>query len=328
MRILLFLFAVLIVAAGAGAYLFLQQPPPAPVQVAAPVERAPKPPKKVEVYAPVHPVAAGTIITEQVLRRLTFEPDVVSDEMVLADEEGAEFLLGGVARQSLAEGLPIARSSIIHPGDRGFLAAVLPPGMRAISIEISEVAGLSGLVLPGDHVDIILTYSIVEWEEDRQRDIFASETVVRDLRVLALDQRVQAVRQEFDENGIPLPPPVASTATLQVTPRQAEMLTLASELGTLSLVLNSAQDGLSPSGATSGFDSIMESLSRSGPNDVKRAAPTALQVGRGLTMDSDVTRLRAASRIQVVRGTSAKPAQVGGEAIDSAISSGSSAYGN
>lgn len=174
MRILILLLAAVIVALGAGAFLYTRSgPEPAP-QVAAPVVEEPKAPELVEVFTPSTPIAAGTIMTESVLRTFEMDPDKVSDEMIVVDEEGREFLIGGVARHSLAEGVPIARTSIIHPGDRGFLAAVLPKGMRAISIEITEVAGLSGLVLPGDHVDLILTYTVTAEQGDHERDIHAS----------------------------------------------------------------------------------------------------------------------------------------------------------
>lgn len=135
--------------------------------------------------------------------------------------------------------MPIARSATVQPGDRGFLAAVLPRGKRAVSIPI-EVSGVSGLALPGDRVDIILTYSVTAELMDEKRDIHASETVARNLRVLALDQRLSQTHS-LEEKVKDLP--VADTATLEVTPAEAETITLATTLGTLSLVLNSVRDG-------------------------------------------------------------------------------------
>ena len=97
--------------------------------------------------------------------------------------------------------MPIARSAIVQPGDRGFLAAVLPKGKRAITIPISEVAGLNGLVLPGDRVDIILTYTITGDMIGAGRDIRASETVMTNLRVLAMDQRLGSGQAAVDGDG-------------------------------------------------------------------------------------------------------------------------------
>ena len=109
--------------------------------------------------------------------------------MIVADAEGQEFLAGSVARQVLPQGVPIARSSIVQPGDRGFLAAVLPKGKRAITIPVDEIAGLSGLALPGDRVDLILTYSVAG-DATAPARIRASETVITNIRVLAFDQRL------------------------------------------------------------------------------------------------------------------------------------------
>ena len=114
----------------------------------------------------------------------------VTPEMVVADPEGQKLLVGSVARQKLPKGAPFARSAVVQPGDRGFLAAVLPQGKRAISIPITEVAGLSGLITPGDRVDLILTYSLTGDTIDATRDVRASETVMSNIRVLALDQRL------------------------------------------------------------------------------------------------------------------------------------------
>ena len=80
--------------------------------------------------------------------------------MIRADEAGDALLLGSVARQPLAKGVPIARSAIVQPGDHGFLAAVLTPGKRAIAMAVSDTSSVGGHVLPGDRVDIIMTYSV------------------------------------------------------------------------------------------------------------------------------------------------------------------------
>ena len=98
---------------------------------------------------------------------------------------GETYLAGSVARQVLPCGVPIARSAIVQPGDRGFLAAALPKGMRAITIPVTETAGLNGLALPGDRVDLILTYFVTAKDDNgndddaKPRDIHASETVAQ-----------------------------------------------------------------------------------------------------------------------------------------------------
>jgi pilus assembly protein CpaB len=229
----------------------------------------------------------------------------VTAEMVVANADGETALMGSVARQSLPAGVPIARSTIVQPGDRGFLAAVLPKGMRAITIPISEVAGLHGLALPGDRVDIILTYTVAA-EGQGGRDIHASETVVSNLRVLAMDQRLGPAPAKVDEDGDAGASPVASTATLEVTPRQAEMITLATQLGTLSLALNSVRDGEGAEGAVPA-EKVAKVRNRLAPARFALRQPT---------FDSDVTSVlpNQAGAIQVVRGASAGLRQTNADA--------------
>ena len=187
MRILLMIFAALIVAGGwvlhaAGA---------ASRRAFGRDGRGPRI-QQTEVFVPATELGVGTIIRPEQLGRIPMAKSAITPEMVVADDAGQKLLVGSVARQVLAQGVPIARSATVQPGDRGFLAAVLPKGMRAVSIPVTEITGVSGLVMPGDRVDIILTYSIAGDLINAGREIHASETVVSNLRVLALDQRLQS----------------------------------------------------------------------------------------------------------------------------------------
>lgn len=136
--------------------------------------------------------------------------------------------VGAVVRANVMPGEPITDGRIVRPGDRGFLAAVLQPGTRAISVPINATTGISGFVFPGDKVDLLLTHSIKQPNSAAVRR--ATETVLSDIRVLAVDQRTD------DIEGKPV---VAKTATLEVTPKQAEVIAVASEMGRLSLSLRS-----------------------------------------------------------------------------------------
>ena len=221
MRIVLVILAALIVAGGTGFYVMQGLQPAAPeavVQAAAPALR--------EVYVPAQEIAVGTIITPERLSRMEVTEGAVTGQMIVADDAGATFLTGSVARQPLPQGVPIARSAIVQPGDRGFLAAVLPRGKRAITIPVDEIGSLSGLALPGDRVDLILTYSVSGDGEDAGT-IRASETVMRNLRVLAFDQRLGSPKQAAEKEGEAEAAPVAKTATLEVSSQEAEMVTLA-----------------------------------------------------------------------------------------------------
>lgn len=306
MRIFLVILAALIVAGGTGFYVLQGLRPEAPREVA----HAPAPKLK-KVFVPADEMPIGTIITAEKLSRMEITDGALNDEMIVADTAGEKLLAGSVARQVLARGVPIARGAIVQPGDRGFLAAVLPQGKRAITIPVTETAGLNGLAVPGDRVDLILTYSVEANKDDgednsgsKPRDIHASETVAHNIRLLALDNRVNAVQE--DDKGKPIAPPAPTSATLQVTPRQAEEIALATTLGSLALTLNSVRDGgdkeegVRPS--TAGRGLTMPALSR-----------TIAAQGLDMTLDSDVTSLlrlevqkavpEQVSRIQVVRGS-------------------------
>lgn len=277
MRILLVILAALVIAGGAGFYVMQGLQPAAPAVVAR-VEA----PKLKKVFVPARELEAGTIITADTLSRMEITPDALTDQMVVADADGEAFLRGSVARQTLPSGVPIARSTIVQPGDGGFLAAVLPRGKRAVSIAISEVAGLNGLVLPGDRVDVIITYTVGGGASGFR----ASETVLSNIRVLALDQRLGAGPMDEEKKGKGDAMPIPGTATLEVTPAQAELVSLASDLGNLKLALNSVRDR---------EEATTTPLASGLLSGITQARPEP----RRLTLESDVT---STSKVRVVRG--------------------------
>jgi pilus assembly protein CpaB len=144
-------------------------------------------------------------------------------------------LMGQVARYPITAGQPVTRGSLVGPQDRGFLAAALTPGMRAITVPVNVSTGVAGFVFPGDHVDLVLT-SNVEGGGDGP-PLKVSETIIRNLRVLATDQRTD----EKDKDGKPAVK-TFSNVTIEVTPRIAEKIAVAQSLGTLSLSLRSLAD--------------------------------------------------------------------------------------
>jgi pilus assembly protein CpaB len=146
-----------------------------------------------------------------------------------------ETFAGWVARNPIGGGEPITESRIIAPGSRGFLAAVLRPGMRAISVPVTITSGISGFIFPGDFVDLLLTYSVPPPPAtgDAKKSTYdhkAAETVLRNIRVIAIDQRLESKAGE----AVP-----AHTATFEVSPKQSEVIALASEIGKVSLSLRS-----------------------------------------------------------------------------------------
>lgn len=141
-------------------------------------------------------------------------------------------IAGSVAKSPLVAGEPIINGRIVMPGDRGFMAAVLKPGNRAVSINIDPKSGLSGFIFPGDMVDVLLTHSVQEagGGGNRANSIQATETVLTDIRVLAIDT------QMTNETNTPT---IGKVATFEVSPKQAEKVALMSRMGELSLSLRS-----------------------------------------------------------------------------------------
>ena len=147
-------------------------------------------------------------------------------------------LLGTVVRYQITAGQPVTRGSLVGPQDRGFLAAALGPGMRAITVPVNTSSSVAGFVFPGDHVDMVLNQTVSGGGEGPPLKV--SETIIRNLRVLATDQRIT----EKDDDG-KTQVKTFSNVTLEVTPRIAEKISVAQSIGSLSLSLRSIADNTS-----------------------------------------------------------------------------------
>jgi pilus assembly protein CpaB len=151
------------------------------------------------------------------------------------DRAGAiEQLAGAIARVPIAGGEPLRESKLIKANGSGYMAAILPAGMRAVSTEISPETGAGGFILPNDRVDVLLTRRDKEAERLTGIESVVAETLLSDVRVLAIDQSVE------EKNGQRVV--VGKTATLELLPRQAETLGMGRLQGTLSLALRSIVD--------------------------------------------------------------------------------------
>lgn len=143
-------------------------------------------------------------------------------------------LAGSVARAPFIAGEPIREAKLVKVKGSGFMAAILPSGMRAVSIGVSPESAAAGFILPNDHVDVVLTKRDREAEKAAGIEVHISETILADIRVLAIDQQLE------EKNGQKVV--VGKTATLELTPGQVEVVTLARQTGTLSLALRSITD--------------------------------------------------------------------------------------
>jgi pilus assembly protein CpaB len=180
-----------------------------------------------------------------------------------ADAQAQGSVYGAVLKQRIDAGAPVLANMIVKPGDRGFLAAVLAPGYRAVSIGVNPVSGASGLIFPGDHVDLLLTQDFGKGDEPISRRS-VSETIVTNVRVLAIDQRLQEASPD-PKGQIPIP----RTVTLEVLPKQAEMINVAVQLGSLSLSLRSVPIDVEP--VTADDPPVKETVESTWADDVSPA---------------------------------------------------------
>jgi pilus assembly protein CpaB len=173
-------------------------------------------------------IGLGQITSPQNLRWQDWPKSALSPNYIQhsARPNAIADLTGAVARTTLLAGEPITPMKLVKAGDGGVLAAILPPGMRAISTRIKEETGVGKLILPNDHVDVLLT--------TRQRSQHNAETLFRNVRVLAIGQLIEAKEGKRLAEG--------NTATLELTPAQAEELAAANARGEISLVLRSIAD--------------------------------------------------------------------------------------
>jgi pilus assembly protein CpaB len=198
---------------------------------AAPVPLGPK------ILVAKKALPLGTIVDADSFVYQPWPKELVQSAYYLEGEPGAEpkALFGTVVRYPVTAGQPITRGTLVGPEDRGFLAAALGPGMRAITVPVNASTGVAGFVFPGDHVDIVLTQTVDGGGDGPP--LKASETIVRNARVLATDQRVT----DKGEDG-KVEVKTFANVTLEVTPRIAEKVAVAQSIGTLSLSLRSISD--------------------------------------------------------------------------------------
>ncbi|MGH7044810.1 MAG: Flp pilus assembly protein CpaB [Stellaceae bacterium] len=221
----LILFAIALMLAGGTAILMRSWLAQRPAVAAAP---PPPPPQKSILLARV-PIARGHILQASDLAARTWPQTAISPEYVIAGGAQQKSLIGSVAREPFVAGEPIIIGKLVRPGDRGFLAAVLQPGMRAVSVPVDATSGISGFVFPGDRVDILITLPVPQ-DGISGYQHKAAETVLRDIRVIAIDQQLDSK----DGHAV-----LARTVTFEVTPKQSEIIAVAADIGKLSLSLRS-----------------------------------------------------------------------------------------
>ena len=179
----------------------------------------------------------GTIVDQESLAFQAWPKELVQNAYYQEGTPEADMskLLGTVVRNPITAGQPVTRGALVGPKDRGFLAAALGPGMRAVTVPVSTTSGVAGFVFPGDRVDLVLTQEVAGGGDGPALKV--SETIMRNLRVLATDQRTDSK----DEEGKTVVR-AFSMVTVEATPRLAEKIAVSQSLGTLSLSLRSIAD--------------------------------------------------------------------------------------
>jgi pilus assembly protein CpaB len=251
---------VALIAAGAAVLVVRGMLGGGPAAVQASV---PPPQSTTDVLVAAKDIGAGRALSVDAVRWEAWPKSSVSDAFVVknADSDIQKVVMGVVVRTPLVAGQPVTQAAIVHSDTAGFMAAMLSPGMRAVSITISAETSAGGFILPNDRVDVILTRDVSEGGGGGKKAIQA-ETILRDVRVLAIDQSAE---QPKDAQFA-----VGKTATVEVTPGQSELIEESRMMGALSLALRPLGEDSMLAGADvmrqrgSGMNVIRYGVARSG----------------------------------------------------------------
>jgi pilus assembly protein CpaB len=192
-----------------------------------------------QILVATRALPVGTILAADSFRYQPWPDDLVEKAYFKKGDTDPSKLAGTVVRSAITAGQPITQGALVKPGDRGFLAAALGAGMRAVTVKTSELSGVAGFIFPGDRIDLLLTQTVRGNGIDI-RPLDVSETILRNIRVLATDQRTET----HDEQGKQVVKTYTSV-TLEVTPKMAEKIIVAQSFGDLTLSLRSLADNTS-----------------------------------------------------------------------------------
>jgi pilus assembly protein CpaB len=220
---------IAVVAGGIAAFLAGRSDQPT---VSAPVAQL----ETTDVLIANSDIGLGSTVSAQDLRWQTWPAASAGSNFIRKNErpDAINQIAGSITRVAFSSGEPIREAKLIKAKGSGYMAAILPSGMRAISVEILPETGAGGFILPNDHVDVILSQRDKAAEKAAGVEVHTSNTILSNVRVLAIDQTVE------EKNGQRVI--IGKTATLELSSRQAETLALSRQLGTLSLALRSLVD--------------------------------------------------------------------------------------
>ncbi len=250
MRIVIIgLIAFALLAAGGTAFL-VKRLLDAQTTVADEVEQDTPPVSDVFVLVADTDLPAGSTISKGSIRWQPWPEDMIGDSFISAETEDEELekqFVGAVVRRGIIEGTPFSEAMVFRRDRPGFLAGALSPGMRAVAIPVTAASSAAGFILPGDHVDIVLTHDVRKDYQapsgDDDENVtpviagtiirYTSETIVHNVHVIAVDQSFNDLEGEAT---------VVKTVTVEVTPKQAGAIATAKAMGQISLSLRSLAD--------------------------------------------------------------------------------------
>jgi pilus assembly protein CpaB len=202
----------------------------------APPPPPPPPLATVEVLVAKNDLGRGQVIGDDDIGWQTWPADAANANFIKKAErpDAIHQFVGAIARVPMMSGQPLWDPAVVFAKGSGFMAAILPKGMRAVAMDVSPESAAGGFILPDDYVDVMLTRRDKVAEKATGVEKYITESILRNVRVLAIDQTVE------EKNGQKVV--VGHTATLELSPDQAETLALSRQLGTLSLALRSLVD--------------------------------------------------------------------------------------
>ncbi|MES1198746.1 MAG: Flp pilus assembly protein CpaB [Pseudomonadota bacterium] len=207
-----------------------------------------------QVLVALHDIPQGAALSSGDVGPRLFPSASVNSQFVPASQ--ASGMVGAVTRRAFVSGEPITSTSVVQPNDRGFMAAQLEPGYRAVAVKIESKTAAGDFIQPNDHVDVILTSHVTMHGGSGQDQEIRSEIVLEDVRVLAIGEKVQT-----QTGGQAPEQSQGDTAVLELTQHDSRVLAQADEMGDISLALRGVQNeppGLHPPSAANGLLSLNE----------------------------------------------------------------------